>query len=121
MEQLKVGTNDLSYVAKKKVIVAVALVSSMEAFPTMGLALELEVPTTMMANIPGQKGGVLELWPGWPTGGGGDQYPPEGTSDQYPPEVGGGQYPAGSDGGSHNGGCPAAGDPAHSIMGDKPI
>jgi hypothetical protein len=57
MEQLKVGTNDLSYVAKKKVVAAVASVSSMEAFLTMGLALELEVPTTMMTNIHGQKVG----------------------------------------------------------------
>ncbi len=37
MEQLKIGTNDLPSVAKKKVAIAVASVSSMEAFPTMGL------------------------------------------------------------------------------------
>jgi hypothetical protein len=39
MKQLKVGTNDLLSVVKKKVIVAVASVSSTEAFPMMGLAL----------------------------------------------------------------------------------
>jgi hypothetical protein len=54
---LKVGTNDLSSVAKKKVVVATASVSSMEAFPTAGLALQLEVPTTVAASIPGWKVG----------------------------------------------------------------
>jgi hypothetical protein len=39
MEQLKVFTNDLSSVAKKKVDAATASVSSMEAFPIAGLAL----------------------------------------------------------------------------------
>jgi hypothetical protein len=39
MEQLKVGTNDLLSVAKKKITVAAMLVSSMEAFPTVRLAL----------------------------------------------------------------------------------
>jgi hypothetical protein len=53
MEQLKIGTNDLPYVAKKKVDADGALVLSMEAFPTMGLTLELEVPTTTAASIPG--------------------------------------------------------------------
>jgi hypothetical protein len=53
MEQLKIGTNDLPYVAKKKVDADGALVSSMEAFPTMGLTFELEVPTTTAASIPG--------------------------------------------------------------------
>jgi hypothetical protein len=37
MEQLKVGTNDLLLVVKKKV--ATSLVSSMEAFSMVGLAL----------------------------------------------------------------------------------
>jgi hypothetical protein len=50
MEQLKVGTNDLPSVAKKKVVAATTLVSSMEAFPTTGLALQLEVPMAA-ANI----------------------------------------------------------------------
>jgi hypothetical protein len=57
MEQLKVGTNDLSSEAKKKVVVAAASMSSMEAFPMVGLALQLEVPTTVVASIPGQKVG----------------------------------------------------------------
>jgi hypothetical protein len=61
MEQLKVGTNDLSSVAKKKVAMAVASVSSTEAFPTVGLALQLEVPMAAVANIPGQKVGE-ECW-----------------------------------------------------------
>jgi hypothetical protein len=55
---------------------------------------------------------VLKLWPEWPAGGGDDQYSPEGGGDQYP---------AGGGGGSHVGGCPAVGDPPHSIMGVGPI
>jgi hypothetical protein len=39
MEQLKVGTNDLPSVAKKKVVVTAASVLSTEAFPVVGLAL----------------------------------------------------------------------------------
>jgi hypothetical protein len=54
---------------------------------------------------------VLELWLGWPAGGGGGQYPPEGGGGQYPPGGGSG----------HVGGCPAAGDPPHGIMGGGPI
>jgi hypothetical protein len=57
MKQLKVGTNDLLPVVKKKVTVAVASVSSTEAFPMMGLALQLEVPTVVTANILGRKVG----------------------------------------------------------------
>jgi hypothetical protein len=48
-------------------------------------------------------GGVLELQPGWPTGGGG------------------GQYPAGDGGGGHIEGSLAAGDPTHGITGGGPI
>jgi hypothetical protein len=44
-------------VAKKKFTAVVASVSSTEAFPTAGLALELEVPTVMTTSIPGQKVG----------------------------------------------------------------
>jgi hypothetical protein len=55
MEQLKVCANDLPSVAKKKVI-AVS-VSSMEAFPMVGLTLQLEVPTVVMASIRGWKVG----------------------------------------------------------------
>jgi hypothetical protein len=54
MEQLKVGTNDLPSVVKKKVVVAAASVMSTEAFSTMGLTLQLEVPTVTMASIPGR-------------------------------------------------------------------
>jgi hypothetical protein len=61
MEQLKVGTNDLTSVANKKVVVATASVSSMEAFPTVGLALQLEVPMVVVASILGQKVGE-ECW-----------------------------------------------------------
>jgi hypothetical protein len=39
MEQLKIDTNDLLSVAKKKVIAAVTSVSSTEAFLAVGLAL----------------------------------------------------------------------------------
>jgi hypothetical protein len=55
---------------------------------------------------------VLELWPGWPAGGDGDQYPPEG---------GGGQYPVGGGSGGHVGGCPAMGDPPYDITGVGPV
>jgi hypothetical protein len=55
MEQLKVCANDLPSVAKNKVI-AVS-VSSMEAFPMVGLTLQLEVPTVVMASIHGWKVG----------------------------------------------------------------
>jgi hypothetical protein len=65
MEQLKVGTNDLPSVVKKKVTVAAASVSSTEVFPTSGLALQLEVASMSGWKVGG--GGVLELWPGWPT------------------------------------------------------
>jgi hypothetical protein len=44
MEQLKVSTNDLPSVAKKKVIAVVVLVSSTKAFPT-----------TEVASIPSRK------------------------------------------------------------------
>jgi hypothetical protein len=66
MKQLKVDTNDLLSVAKKKVAVSAASVSSTEAFPMVGLALQLEVPMTTVTSIRGRKmrGGVLELWPG---------------------------------------------------------
>jgi hypothetical protein len=58
MEQLKVDTNDLPSVVKKKVIVAAASVSSTKAFPMAGLALQLEVPmAAATASILGQKVG----------------------------------------------------------------
>jgi hypothetical protein len=57
MEQLKVGTNDLSSVAKKKVVAVLTSLSSTEAFPTVGLALQLEVPTVAATSIPGRKVG----------------------------------------------------------------
>jgi hypothetical protein len=41
MEQLKVGTNDLPSMVKKNVVAAVVSVSTMKAFPTVGLALQL--------------------------------------------------------------------------------
>jgi hypothetical protein len=44
-------------VVKKKVVVAAASVSSTEAFPIAGLALQLEVPTAAIASIPSQKVG----------------------------------------------------------------
>jgi hypothetical protein len=53
MEQLKVDTNNLPTVAKK----VIAAASSTEAFPTAGLALQLEVPTVAAANICGRKVG----------------------------------------------------------------
>jgi hypothetical protein len=53
MEQLKVGTNDLPSVVKKKVAAAATSVSYTEAFPTMGLALQLEVPMVAAASIRG--------------------------------------------------------------------
>jgi hypothetical protein len=53
MEQLKVGTNDLPSVVKKKVATAAASVSSTEAFSMVGLDLQLEVLMVAVANIPG--------------------------------------------------------------------
>jgi hypothetical protein len=44
-------------VAKKKVTAAAASVSSTEAFPMVGLALQLEVPTAAAASILGRKVG----------------------------------------------------------------
>jgi hypothetical protein len=55
MKKLKVGTNDLPSVARKKVIAATASVSSTEAFPMAGLTLQLEVPTAVAASIHGRK------------------------------------------------------------------
>ncbi len=54
MEQLKVGTNDLPSVTKKKVTVATMLVSSMEAFQRVPvLALQVVVPMALVvASIP---------------------------------------------------------------------
>jgi hypothetical protein len=48
-------------VAKKKVVTAVASVSSKEAFPTAGLAPQLEVPTAVVACIRGRDVGE-ECW-----------------------------------------------------------
>jgi hypothetical protein len=64
---------------------------------------------------------VLELWPGWLTGGGGGQYPPEGSGGQYPAGgSGGGQYAAIGSGGSHVRGYPTMGDSSHGITGVAP-
>jgi hypothetical protein len=46
---------------KKKVTTAAASMSSMEAFPTVGLALQLEVPMVVVASIPSRKVGE-ECW-----------------------------------------------------------
>jgi hypothetical protein len=61
MEQLKVDTNDLLSVAKKKVAATATSVLSTEAFPTAGLALQLEAPMTVVDSIPGRKVGE-ECW-----------------------------------------------------------
>jgi hypothetical protein len=57
MEQLHVVTNDLPSVVKKKVAATTMSVSSTEAFLTVGLALQLEVPTAAVASIHGRKVG----------------------------------------------------------------
>jgi hypothetical protein len=57
MEQLKVGTNDIPSVVKKNVTAAASSVSSTEAFPTAGLALQLEQPTAATASIYSRKVG----------------------------------------------------------------
>jgi hypothetical protein len=59
MEQLNIGTNDLPSVEKKKA--DAASVSSTEAFPSVGLALQLEVPIAVAASIPSQTVGE-ECW-----------------------------------------------------------
>jgi hypothetical protein len=48
-------------VVKKKVTTTAASMLSMEAFPTTGLALQLEVPTAVVASIPVLKVGE-ECW-----------------------------------------------------------
>jgi hypothetical protein len=59
MQQLKGGTNVLASVVKKKVIAATVSVLSKEAFPTVALALQVEVP--MVADsITDPK--VVECW-----------------------------------------------------------
>jgi hypothetical protein len=94
-------------VAKKKVVVAVVSVLSKETFPTVGLALQLEVPMAAASiRSPKVGGGVLELRSAWPTGGGDSQYPSRGDDDQYP---------VGCGGGDHVKICPATRDPPHSI------
>jgi hypothetical protein len=65
MEQLKVGTNDLASVEKKKVVVAVASMSSTEAFLTAGLALQLEVSTVATARRWGRSAKTLTWMAGW--------------------------------------------------------
>jgi hypothetical protein len=57
MEQLKVDTNDLLSVAKKKVATVVVSMLSTEAFPMVGLVLQLEVPMVAAAIICGRKVG----------------------------------------------------------------
>jgi hypothetical protein len=57
MEQLKVGINDLLSMVKKKIAAAATSVSSTKAFPRTGLTLQLKVPTTVVASIPGRKVG----------------------------------------------------------------
>jgi hypothetical protein len=56
-------------VTKKKVVVTAASVSSMEAFPTVGLVHQLEVPTAAVASIPdrkvGRSVGTLAWMVGW--------------------------------------------------------
>jgi hypothetical protein len=101
-----IGTNDLPSVAKKKGVAARMAGPSTEAFPTVGLALQLEVPMVVVASILGRKvggGGVLELWPRWQAGGGGSQYPARGGSC------------------GHVRGCPATGDPPQGIRGVAPV
>jgi hypothetical protein len=60
MEQLKVGMNDLSLVVKNAIAAAVSM-SSTEAFPTAGLALQLEVPMVAADSIHSRKVGE-ECW-----------------------------------------------------------
>jgi hypothetical protein len=55
MEQLKVDTNDLPSVVKKKVAMTMASGSSTEAFSMARLVLQLELPTAVVASIPDRK------------------------------------------------------------------
>jgi hypothetical protein len=72
-KQLKVATNDLPSVAKKKVVAAMTLVSSTEAFPTRGACLPTGGAHGSGDQFPWPEGGggVLKLWPGRSAGGGG--------------------------------------------------
>jgi hypothetical protein len=69
MEQLKVGTNDLPSVAKKKVATSTTSVSSTETFPTTGLALQLRCPRrwrlVSLARRWGRSGETLAWMIGW--------------------------------------------------------
>jgi hypothetical protein len=56
---------------------------------------------------------VVELWPGWPAGGGADQC--------LAGSGGGVQYLAGSSDGGHIRGCPTVGDPSHDIIDVGPV
>jgi hypothetical protein len=108
-----IGTIDLPSVGKKKVIAAAVSMSSTKAFSRAGLAHQLEVPTATVSSIHGRRwGGVLELCPGWPDGGG---------DGQYPPKCGGGQYPPGGGSGGHVRGYPTARDPPQGITGGGPM
>jgi hypothetical protein len=61
MEQLKVSTNDLLSVVKKKVVASAVSRLSTEAFPMVGFALQLVVPTAATTSIPSRKVGE-ECW-----------------------------------------------------------
>jgi hypothetical protein len=88
-------------VVKKEVVVA--SMSSMEAFPTTGIALQLEVPMTG-ASISGPKVGE-ECW----------------NSGLDARLEAGDQYPGGGSGGDHVKLFLVVGDPPHGIMGVRPI
>jgi hypothetical protein len=77
--------------AKKKVVAASVL--STEAFPTVGLTIQLEVPT-VAANIPSPKLGEECCKSGLdaPTGGGSSQYPLRSDGDPYPARGSGGDH-----------------------------
>jgi hypothetical protein len=103
MEQLKVDTNDLSSVIKKKVHVASE--SSTKAFPPCGACPPDGGVHGGGGQYPCPEGGrgVLKHWHRWLVGGGA------------------GQYPAGGGGVGHVRGYPATGDPPRGIMGVGPI
>jgi hypothetical protein len=114
MEQLKVGTNDLPSVAKKKVVAVVASVLSTEAFPTAGIALQLEVLTAAMASIPSRKVGE-ECWNSGLNG----RLEEEVASIHLKAVVASIQLEG--SGGGHVGGCSDAGDPPHGITSIGPL
>jgi hypothetical protein len=105
MEQLKVGTSDLSFGGKEEGCCGCSFGVVHRGIPHDGACPPAGGAHGGSGQYPWPEGGgeVLKLWPGWVAGGGG------------------GQYPVGGDSGGYIEGCLTMGDPPHSITGVGPI